>query len=113
MQVACQSRDPACPEAGQVPSPAPRRKDPLPLRFSLSRQTAQDGGLSPFSAATRCAGLAAEEKTGSNMDCSPAPKKEPSVRTVLFFGLRGLADMWANMFFDNTSKRRSFACVFE
>ena len=56
------------------PPPAPRRKDPLPLRFPLSRQTAQDGVLSPFSAATRCAGFAAGEDTVSNTDCSGEPK---------------------------------------
>ena len=74
------------------PPPAPRRKDPLPLRFPLSRQTAQDGVLSPFSAATRCAGLAAEEKTGSNMDCFGV------LRTVredgsFFIGQRGTLQM--------------------
>ena len=58
----------------RLPPPAPRRKDPLPLRFPPSRQTAQDGVLSPFSAATRCAGLAAEEETGSDVDCSGAPQ---------------------------------------
>ena len=69
----------------QVPIPAPRRKDPLPLRFPLSRQTAQDGVLSPFSAATRCAGLAAEEETGSNLDCSGAPKEMTGPKTGHFF----------------------------
>jgi hypothetical protein len=66
-------------------SGAPRRKDPLPLRFPLSRQTAQDGVLSPFSAATRCAGLLAEEETSSNPDCSDAPKKEGKLSACLPF----------------------------
>ena len=40
--------------------PVPRRKDPLSLRFPLTRKTAPNGVLSPFSDATRSAGLASD-----------------------------------------------------
>ena len=78
------------------PPPAPHRKNPLPLRFPLSRQTAQDGVFSPSSAATSCAGLAAEEKTGSNMDCSDAPKTQGPAGDLRFWRRGKAAELSAS-----------------
>jgi hypothetical protein len=73
------------------PSPAPRRKDPLPLRFPLSRQT-QDGVLSPFSAAARCLGSRPRRKririwTGAPRR-DPLPLRFPLSRSGFFLLFR-------------------------
>ena len=64
--------------------PVPRRKDPLSLRFPLARKTAPNGVLSPFSYATRSAGLASDLDAGAEIELVGVQNKKNHQKMVLF-----------------------------
>ena len=67
--------------------PVPRRKDPLSLRFPLARKTAPNGVLSPFSDATRSAGLASDLDAEAEIELVGVQNKKNHQKMVLFLRL--------------------------